>query len=68
MPTTGDITITVKYTDGTTETFTVAAADAATLVKGDVVIKFKGTLSGDADAKSHEMTRANIKRITYVTT
>jgi hypothetical protein len=70
MPSAGDVTITVLYADNSTETFLVAAADAAGIVKGDVVIKFKGKKTSgtpDGAAKDYELTRAQIKRIDYVT-
>lgn len=66
----GDITITVNYADGTQETYVVAAADAATLVKGDLVVKFKGKRTSNpahASARDIEITRSQTKSIEYVT-
>lgn len=66
----GDVTIDISYADGTTESFLVAAADAPNIVKGDVVVKFKGRKTSgtpDGAAKDYELTRAQIKRISYVT-
>ena len=68
MPSAGDVTITVLYADNTTETFIVAAADASGIVKGDVVIKFKGKkTSGTPDGAARTTQTRAIKRIDYVT-
>jgi hypothetical protein len=67
MPVSGTITITVTWDDGSAETYTVASTDAATLVKGDAVVKFHGTKSGDTNAKDWELTRTHIKKISYET-
>jgi hypothetical protein len=66
MPSTGDITVTGTLPSGTTETFTILATDAATLTKGDVVVKFKGKQNGTTkDPHDIELTRANYRRIEY---
>lgn len=63
----GDITVTVEWntTPASVTTYTIAEADAATLVKGDVAVKFKGTKAGDSAAKDWEITRANARAISY---
>jgi len=70
MPTAGDVTVTVTYPDGAEETYLVAAADAANIVKGDVVIKFKGKKTSgtpDSVADDYEFTRAQIRKIKFHT-
>jgi hypothetical protein len=56
-------TITVKYADGTTETF----ADCTVTGDTDLVLRFTGKLSGESTAKKHEITRSQVKRITRET-
>lgn len=69
MPSTGDTTITATLPGGATESYVVAAADAATLVKGDVVVKFKGKTAGTSEAAHDiELTRAQYRKIEYVVT
>lgn len=65
----GDITVTVEWdtTPASTTTYVIAEANAGTLVKGDVLVKFKGTKAGEGSAKDWELTRANIRAISYVT-
>ena len=66
MPSTGDITVTATLPSGSTETFTILATNAATLDKGDVVVKFKGKQDGTTkDHHDIELTRANYRRIEF---
>ncbi len=49
---TGGKKITITYTDGSVEAYTIAAADVTTLVETDAMLKFKGTLSSEGTAKN----------------
>lgn len=66
MPVT-TITVVVEWntSPSSTTTYTIAEADLATLDKGDIVVKFKGTKAGDGSAKDWEITRANTRAISY---